>query len=73
MIHSIEIADPHFDTATQRPATGLNEGARLLILGVLHEATGGDANAVIVAAAFFRDRFSGPADYLDAVEDRVPT
>lgn len=62
------MADPHFDTATQRPATGLDEGARLLILLVLQESTGGDANAAIVAAGFFRDRYGGPNDYLGAVE-----
>jgi len=60
--------DPYFDTASQRAATGLNAGARELILRVVQEATGGEANAAIVASAFFRDRFGGPGDYLEAID-----
>lgn len=61
------MADPHFDTATQRPPTGLDEGARLLILRVLEETTGGDADPTVVVAIFMRDRFGGIDDYLRAV------
>ena len=62
------MVDGALDTAAQRTATGLDAGARELILRVVQEATGGDANAVIVASAFFRDRFGGLRDYLDAVD-----
>jgi hypothetical protein len=55
------------DTAAQRPPTGLDEGARALILRVLGEASGGDITPALVASAFFRDRFGGPSDYLEAV------
>lgn len=58
----------HLDTATRRPATGLDAGARELMLRVIQEASGGDAHPVIVASAFFRDRFGGLTDYLQAVD-----
>jgi len=62
------VSDHRLDTATQRPATGLDAGARELMLRVIQEASGGDANVAIIASAFFRDRFGGPADYLQAVD-----
>jgi hypothetical protein len=56
------------DTAAQRPPTGLDDGARALVLRVLSEASGGDITPALVASAFFRDRFGGASDYLEAVE-----
>jgi hypothetical protein len=61
-------ADPHADTATQRPATGLDEGARRLILQVLAETVGGGPGEVLTA--LYRDRYGDISDYLGAV-DRV--
>jgi hypothetical protein len=58
--------DSHLDTAAQRPATGLDPGARELILRVLGELAG--ATPVSVVEALFRDRFGGRRDYLAAVE-----
>jgi hypothetical protein len=40
-----------------------------LVVQVLGEASGDDIDARIIVAAFFRDRFGGPADYLTAVSD----
>jgi hypothetical protein len=60
--------DPHADTASRRAATGLDPGARELILRGLGEASGGDIGPELVAAAFFRDRFGGLADYVEAVD-----
>jgi len=53
------------DTAAQRAATGLDEGARKLVLQVvMGQARIGPKEVV---ALFFRDRFGGPDDYLEAV------
>jgi hypothetical protein len=60
------MADPMVDTATQRPATGLDRGARVLILRVLEELHAGDALGII--DAFFYDRFGGRRDYYEALE-----
>jgi hypothetical protein len=59
------MADPMVDTATQRPPTGLDEGARELMLRVVREATG--YGPPQVATHFFRDRFGGLDDYYAAV------
>lgn len=58
--------DPTLDTATQRPATGLDRGARELILRVVHEDAG--LAAVGVVDRFFRDQYGGYDDYFDALE-----
>jgi hypothetical protein len=59
-----DVPDAMIDTAAQRAATGLDEGARKLLLGVVREAGLGPKEIV---AVFFRDRFGGPEDYLDGV------
>lgn len=55
------MADPVLDTATQRPATGLDRGARKLILGITGEPA-------FVVAALFANGFADLDDYLDAIE-----
>jgi len=57
----------HRDTAARRSATGLDTGARSLILRVVHES--GDLTAHHVVAALFRDRYGSFADYYAAVEE----
>ncbi len=52
------------DTATQRPATGLDSGARTLILGVL--ATSG-FDPIDVVEALFADRYGSRTDYYAAL------
>lgn len=56
--------NPMLDTASQRPATGLDSGARTLILGVL--ATSG-FDPVDVVEALFADRYGSRADYYGAL------
>jgi hypothetical protein len=56
------IPDPLLDTASQRPPTGMDYGARALILGTLqmtHSA---------ILQAFLAERFLSVDDYLSAVE-----
>jgi hypothetical protein len=53
------------DTSQQPTATGLDEGVRKLLLGVVGEAAGLGAKEIV--ALFFRDRFGGPDDYFEAV------
>jgi hypothetical protein len=60
------MAHARLDTATQRPATGLDFGARQLVLQVVGEVAGlGPAEVVGI---FFRDRFGGRADYIEALK-----
>jgi hypothetical protein len=61
------VADPALDTATQRLATGLDQGARGLVLRVLDDVAGLDA--IDVVDLFFRDRFGSWKDYFSAVRD----
>lgn len=61
-----EMADPAIDTATQRPATGLDRGARRLILTAVREITNLGPSEILTY--FFRDRFGGFDDYYAAVE-----
>jgi hypothetical protein len=56
------MADPMLDTASQRPATGLDAGARKLILRVVEQLPAD------VIAVFFHDLYSGYDDYFDALE-----
>src|SRR4051794_15760044 len=60
------MADALTDTATQRPATGLNDGARELILRVVSEVTGCGPPEVV--EYLFRDRHGGRRDYYEALE-----
>lgn len=53
------------DTAAQRAATGLDEGARKLVLQVVLEQARLGPKEVV--AVFFRDRFGGPDDYFEAI------
>lgn len=55
------------ETALQRAATGLDEGARELLLRVLAEVA--ELNSKVIVACFFRDRYGGPPDYLAAVDE----
>lgn len=59
------MADPAIDTATQRPATGLDRGARKLILTAVREITALGPGEIL--SYFFRDRFGGFDDYYAAV------
>lgn len=58
--------DPLADTAAQRPPTGLDEGARELILRIVGGTAGLDGQKVV--GAFFMDRYGGFDDYFAAVE-----
>lgn len=55
------------DTAEQRAATGLDEGARGLIIQVVVGVADLDCERIV--NWFFRDRFGGASDYLAAVEE----
>jgi hypothetical protein len=55
------------ETALQRTATGLDQGVRELLLRVLAEVV--ELNSKGIIACFFRDRFGGPADYLQAIDE----
>lgn len=57
----------HRHTAAQRAATGLDAGARSLVLGVVHEIAGLNHQQVVVA--LFRDRYGTVDDYYAAVEE----
>jgi hypothetical protein len=56
------MADPMLDTASQRPATGLDSGARRLIMQVV------DQPPRLILSILFVDRYAGVDDYLNAVE-----
>ena len=56
------MADPFSDTASQRPATGLDVSARSLILSVFDQA---DDRAIMIR--FFQDHFADFQDYMNAV------
>ena len=60
------MADHGVDTGTQRPATGLDAGARQLLVQVVGQVTG--CSPPDIVGALFHDRFGGYRDYLDAVE-----
>lgn len=61
---SLELVADHFlDTASQRSATGLDEGVRNLILGVLN------ANPARIVDALFEDTYDDYEDYVRAVSE----
>lgn len=66
------VPHPHVDTAAQRPATGLDAGARTLILRVLEEILFHKRASVPPQAAiirwFFENRYGNYPDYMNAVE-----
>ncbi|MHB8491402.1 MAG: hypothetical protein ACYDA6_04195 [Solirubrobacteraceae bacterium] len=55
-------ANPMLDTASQRPATGMDESARQLILGTIE---GCPERAIV--AGLFRDNYPDYGDYVNAV------
>lgn len=58
------------DTATQRPPTGLNRGAREMILGIVWDQhLRHYVSATQVVAAFFENRYSSWNDYYEALEE----
>jgi hypothetical protein len=63
---------PHVDTAAQRPATGLDKGARQLMLHVVAEIGDQRRSSVptpeFVIWRYFHNRYGSWADYMDAVE-----
>lgn len=61
------MTNPLVDTASQRGPTGLNQGARELILRLVSEVT--SWGPLDVVGALFKDRYGGRSDYLDAVEE----
>jgi hypothetical protein len=65
------VPDPYVDTAAQRPATGLDSGARLLMLRVIEEILGRRrANVppqMMVIRWFFENRYGSYQDYMSAV------
>ena len=68
------MATPHsyVDTSVQRPATGLDAGARTLILRVVEEIMVGQRSSVptqtVVIRWFFENRYGGYDDYMGAIE-----
>jgi hypothetical protein len=66
------MAESDLDTAALRPATGLDDGARMLIVQVAGSVKGpvelsGDP-ATFIVRTYFRDRYGGFDDYLRAVQ-----
>jgi hypothetical protein len=59
------MADEHLDTASQRRPTGMDAGARKLIL----EAIARVASSARIVEAFFKDRYGNWDDYYAAVEE----
>lgn len=59
------MADPYLDTAAQRAATGLDQGARNLIVRVVTDVAALGPDEIV--GLFFRDRFGGLEDYFAAV------
>jgi len=63
---------PHADTSAQRPATGLDPGARQLIVRVVEDIVqsrrGQMPTPELIVSCYFSDRFGGIHDYLAAVE-----
>jgi hypothetical protein len=63
---------PHIDTAAQRPATGLDPGARALILRVIEDILWQQQVSVPPQTAilrwFYGDRYGGYRDYTSAVQ-----
>ncbi len=57
----------HAHTAALRSPTGLDEGARTLVLFVVREITG--ASTAMALQIFLKDRFPTAEDYLNAVEE----
>ncbi len=55
------VVDPHLDTASQRPPTGLDPGARRLIVSAT------EAAPASIVQLFFRDTYADFDDYLRAV------
>jgi hypothetical protein len=54
------MANPYLDTTSQRPVTGLDKGARHLIVGVL------DITPGHIVMTFFQDAYAGFEDYYSA-------
>jgi hypothetical protein len=63
MLHSDVVVNPHLDTASQRPPTGLDAGARRLIV------TATQARPAAIVSLFFRDTYADYDDYSRAVSD----
>ncbi len=72
MLEDVATPDPYVDTAAQRPATGLDSGARTLILRVVEEVLfQQQANVppqTVVIRWFFENRYGSYQDYMSAVE-----
>lgn len=72
MLEHVAAPHPHVDTASQRPATGLDPGARTLILRVIEEILLQQRASVALQTAvirwFFENRYGGYQDYMSAVE-----
>lgn len=58
------MANPMLDTASQRPATGMDKAARKLILKALE-----GCSRLAVFNGFMRDRYPDSEDYIAAVSD----
>lgn len=63
-VGSVSAADPMLDTASQRPATGMDKAARQLILDTLEGRP-----ERVVQAGFLRDRFADLGDYVAGVRE----
>jgi hypothetical protein len=72
MLEDMATPHPHVDTAAQRPATGLDSGARVLILRVVEEILfRQQANVppqTVVIRWFFENRYGSYQDHMSAVE-----
>jgi len=68
----VVVPHPHVDTAAQRPATGLDAGARTLILRVIEEILLQQRVSVppqtLTIRWFFENRYGDYQDYMNAVE-----
>ena len=62
----------HADTAAMRPATGLDVGARHLMMKVVEDAIQGRRGTIstpqLMVGCLFHDRYGGLPDYMEAIE-----
>jgi hypothetical protein len=65
----VSAPNPYIDTSSQRPATGLDTGARKLMLTIVGEALDGvrDPLPAIVIRCFFENRYGDFSDYMASV------
>jgi hypothetical protein len=68
--------DPHLDTAEQRPAMGLDAGARRLMAGVIGQVLAQHRSPLpspeVIVSWYFHDRYGGWEDYFNRLRVSTP-